>query len=70
MSLWSDAPLVFVTEIHCPSCLSPRPIIVRSVAGGDRSRSRRCVCRSCSGRFILVIEPSLPEFGKSQLDIP
>ncbi len=66
---WDSAPLVFVTAPACPVCLSVKPMIVRSEQGGDGSTSRKCVCRRCSSRFVLVIEAPLPEFGKTAEDI-
>lgn len=41
---------------------------MRSDRGGDGSVSRKSVCRECSQRFLVVIEPeerfeTLPEFG-------
>lgn len=68
---WQDAPLVFVVAPHCPRCLAPRPIIIRSEQGGDGSVSRRCVCRSCSSRFVVVIElpgDGLPESGRDEYE--
>lgn len=69
---WQDAPLVFITAPHCPRCLAPRPIIIRSEQGGDGSVSRRCVCRSCSSRFVLVVEmpgDGLPKIGRGEYDV-
>ncbi len=56
---WDDEsiPMIFVTEYHCPSCFATKPLILRTLDGRDGSRSRRCICRSCSMRWILVIEP-------------
>lgn len=54
---WADADLVFVTAIHCPRCLTTKPVIVRTVTENDHSVTRRYVCRRCSKRFIVVIEP-------------
>ncbi|HJN08473.1 MAG TPA: hypothetical protein QF564_07255 [Pirellulaceae bacterium] len=68
MNTWIDAPMVFVTAPACPVCLSVKPMIIRSEQGGDGSTSRKCVCRRCSSRFVLVIEPPLPEFGRAELD--
>lgn len=68
---WKDCEIVFIPRTQCPHCQSPRPIVIRSERGGDGSTSRKCVCRSCSRRFVVVIEPTeensatLPEFGKA-----
>ena len=58
---WDDEsiPMIFVEAISCPHCHQVKPIIVKTLDGGDGSKSRRCVCRSCSMRFVVVIE--LPE---------
>jgi len=69
---WSDAPLVFTEMVACPCCgTTRRPIIIRSERGGDGSRSRRQVCKVCSRRWVLVIEPpaefsgDVPVLGKT-----
>ncbi len=67
MSSWSDAEIVFVQAIACPYCQALRPIVVRSSPiESDGSRTRRCICRRCSRRFVVVVEPpegTLPSFG-------
>ncbi|GEM_PF-2524981 len=67
MATWEDAPLVFTEMVCCPHCHTLRkPIVIRTEQGGDSSRSRKQVCRICSRRWVLVIEPpgeSLPVFG-------
>lgn len=54
---WASVPLIFVPAIACPVCRSERPIIVRTQSENDGSRTRRCICRVCNGRFLVVIEP-------------
>lgn len=54
---WQDAEIVFVPRIVCPHCGAPRPITVRSDKGGDGSISRKSICRGCSQRFVVVLEP-------------
>ena len=69
MTAWSGAPIIFVHAICCPRCKALRPIIVRSSPiEADGSRSRRCICRRCSQRFVVVIEPpgDVPDFGSGQ----
>jgi thiol-disulfide isomerase/thioredoxin len=67
---WAEAEIVFLVAPHCPFCYSLRPIIVRSEQAGDNSVTRRCVCRKCSKRFIIAVEPpegfseSVPNFGR------
>jgi len=61
MGTWDTAPILFMAAIACPYCGAPRPIVIRSARGGDGSTSRKCVCRKCAGRFVLVVE--LPEIG-------
>lgn len=73
-TLWSDCPIVFCEIPRCPNpqCRTIRkPIIVRSLAGGDDSIARRCICRECSSAYVLVLEPvecELPETGSRCLD--
>ncbi len=71
MSHWDQAELVFLTRPLCPYCRHEKWISIRTLQGGDGSSSRRCICRKCSRRFILVFEPPdeppefLPKFGSS-----
>ena len=60
---WDNLPMVFVAAPACPYCQSPRPEVVKSLTNGDDSTTRRCVCRECSQRFIIVVE--LPDLGDS-----
>ena len=60
---WSSAPICFVRAIVCPYCGSDRHTIVRSNRETDRSITRRCVCRTCSRRFLVVIEVQPPDRG-------
>jgi len=70
MSTWSDVPYLFVPMVSCPFCRSTRPITIRSEQAGDGSTSRRCICRKCSRRFVVVLEPperdTLPDSGNEQ----
>lgn len=66
MTAWSDAPLVFIEAVACPHCGAGKPITLRSVrCATDGSVARRSVCRRCSRRFVVVVEPPepLPDFG-------
>jgi thiol-disulfide isomerase/thioredoxin len=54
---WHDVPLVFIVAPSCPHCRAGKPIIIRSQTENDGSVTRRCVCRQCSRRFLLVVEP-------------
>ena len=58
---WDKCPIVFRTRDHCPRCLGVRPLLIRSGRNGDGSQTRRYMCRQCSRRFVIVIEP--PVFG-------
>lgn len=72
MSGWTDAPLIFTEAVPCPHCGTTRkPIVIRTERGGDGSRSRKQVCRVCSRRWVLVIEPpeGLPDSGSSRLSV-
>jgi len=75
MSGWTDAPIVEVPLWQpCPACGSPaEPIYLRYFRSADGSSTRRCVCRACSARFVLIAAPPdddgwLPNFGKSEND--
>jgi len=68
---WKDCPMQFVERIECPICGSvASPILIRSQTESDGSVSRRCICRSCSGRFLRILEPQeteiLPVFGSDE----
>lgn len=69
---WHNAEIVFVPAVACPHCHATRLITVRSDRGGDGSVSRKSICRRCSMRFVVVIEPAeensepLPEFGSDE----
>lgn len=54
---WQTAPMQFITAQHCPACRSMRYETVRSTAGDEGTRERRCRCEDCGQRFIVVIEP-------------
>ena len=73
VATWLDAPPVFIPRPACPHCGHPRWITVRSMAReSDGSQSRRCVCRRCSQRFVLVFEipeDSLPIVGGSNFPV-
>ncbi len=65
---WADAPCVFVVLPTCPDCGGGSWVNVRTEQNGDGSRTRKCVCRRCSGRFKIVAEP-LPDSGNCDLDV-
>jgi hypothetical protein len=60
-STWASAPIVFITPsppTACPACGCLRHEIVRTMpAEHDGSRTRRCVCRECRAKFLVVVEP-------------
>lgn len=65
---WTAAPMIYRQVVACPVCGCDRkPVIVRTQPRGtDGAFSRRCVCRRCGSRFLVVFEPaeeSLPETG-------
>lgn len=60
---WQDAPYVYVIRPACPHCGATGYTIVRSSREPDGSVSRRCVCRSCSRRFFLVLETPVSGVG-------
>lgn len=64
--IWTSAPTVFIQappRARCPHCgTSEQPIIVRCQDQGDGSSLRRCICRQCSRRFKICVEP-LPTVG-------
>jgi DNA-directed RNA polymerase subunit RPC12/RpoP len=68
---WQSTPLAFIQApppITCPHCGATRPITVRSVDQGDGSRLRLQLCRRCSGRFRVVVEPFPPDGKFEDLD--
>jgi DNA-directed RNA polymerase subunit RPC12/RpoP len=63
MTNWQDCPTIVIPRARCPRCgsITP-PIIFRSMSGGDDSVTRRCVCRDCSRKYVILIDPdTLPE---------
>lgn len=55
---WDTVEMIFLTLPHCPHCGELDPVIVRTQPREtDGSFTRRCVCRSCSRRFLIVFEP-------------
>lgn len=68
MTTWQSVPIVVVPRPCCPHCGDAGyPEIKRSAGGGDGSMSRKCVCRSCGGRWVLLIDPDVPVAGKVQV---
>jgi transcriptional regulator NrdR family protein len=69
MTTWLDAVPVFVTIPRCPFCGSRERILIRSMpTETDGSKTKRCVCKRCSRRYLIVSEDSedsLPIFGDS-----
>lgn len=67
---WSSMPLVFVPVItpRCPSCGHTGFVRLRSSSGGDGSVSRRCICRQCGSRCVIVLERSAPSGQDSHDD--
>ncbi len=64
-STWHDAPYAFFRLPSCPFCGSPERITVRSTRENDGSVTRRTICRQCSERYVLVLEPDeLPRSGR------
>ena len=63
--VWSSAPIAFFKLPACPFCGSPDRITVRSSREADGSTSRKTICRQCSQRYVLVLEPGegLPRSG-------
>ena len=74
MTTWLDATAVFVKVPRCPKCGGREYITIRSMAReSDGSKTKRCVCKRCSGRFLIVSEESdeefLPDFGGSDFPV-
>ena len=75
VSSWSDCPAVFVKIPRCPHphCGHHGHIAIRSMPReSDGSKTKRVVCKRCSGRYLIVSEPSeesfdsLPDYGSSE----
>jgi hypothetical protein len=56
-SPWATAKPVYISAPHCAYCHATRPHIIRSISENDGSVTRRCLCRSCGARCLVVIEP-------------
>lgn len=65
---WQDATTVFIVGPHCPHCRVGKASLVhvRSIQNGDDSVTRRYVCKRCTRRINVVVEP-LPEFGNAEV---
>jgi len=75
MTTWQDTPTIIIPRARCPHCgdMTP-PHIYRSYAGGDGSMTRRCICRSCSRKYAILIDPDvepliLPAIGGAALPV-
>ncbi len=67
---WCNTPLVVVERARCPFCASlAYPIITKTEDQGDESIMRKLICRDCSRRWRLVLEP-LPVAGNRTLGQP
>ena len=60
---WARAPFTYTVlppPVRCPFCGHAGRVIVRTMPReSDGSFSRRCICKSCSRRYVEVCE--LPE---------
>jgi len=68
--VWSTTPICFipVTPLPgCPYCGSRERVFIRSVAYGDGAREQRFVCRVCSTRYRIGVDPTLPTNGNETL---
>ncbi|BBO34731.1 hypothetical protein [Lacipirellula parvula] len=69
---WTNVPTVEIPpppKAYCPACQSGDFTIVRSMGDqGDGSVFRRCVCRSCSAPFLVVVDPMLASDWQDQVD--
>ncbi len=61
---WSNCPRVFIVAPHCPACLGNDLLTIRCEQNGDGSVTRKTVCRTCSSRFLLIVEP--PSAGNGE----
>lgn len=66
MTAWDAVPITFLQAVTCPHCGCGARVIIRTLQGGDGSKSQRSVCRRCSRRFLVVWE--LPENGSTEQD--
>jgi hypothetical protein len=54
---WDAVPLVFVRFALCPKCRHDRYVKSRTENNLDGSFTKKCVCRRCSQKFLIVTEP-------------
>jgi hypothetical protein len=58
---WDSAPMVIIpapVRAACPYCGETRPAIIqRSASQGDGTTTRKSICRTCSGWFLVIVEP-------------
>ena len=61
-SSWNNAPFVFIPAITCPNGHRDYFVIKVFPTESDGSKTRRCICRKCSQRFVVVVEESATEW--------
>lgn len=66
---WQDVRMQFIDAVQCPYCGSLRkPITVRSARCRDQSVCRKSVCRDCSRRFLVIVEPPAADWQDGFVD--
>ena len=66
MADWTDCEIIVIPPAPracCPECGHDRHIIIRSMTSADGSVTRRAVCRHCSSKFIVLVDPDLLASG-------
>lgn len=66
---WHAVPMVLIPVARCPECGQPPPhILIRTQTENDGSICRRSICKRCSTRFLVIIDPDLPAVGNIEGD--
>jgi hypothetical protein len=67
MTTWDSEPFVVIEKILCPWCAATSGrLVVRSELSADGSTTRRCICKGCSRRYVVILE--LPQSSRAEVD--
>jgi hypothetical protein len=60
---WADTFSIRLPLACCPFCDATERVRVRTNVRGDGATERLCVCRQCSRRYRIIVDPALPLSG-------